>query len=365
MEFYMPTELITGKDCVKNSRGKIARFGKRCLVVTGGSAAVRSGALADIEEVLNDQGIAYTVFSGIAPNPALHSCMEGGRLAFDFGAEFVLGIGGGSPLDAAKAISVFAADPELTEEQFYSAVWPKQPLPIVLIGTTAGTGSEVTSVSVLTDSKGKKHSIHERRLYAALAMGDPRYTMSLPRAATLSTGIDAIAHCVESCFSRKADLLSRQFSVEGVRLGLPILQAAAEPDAILNISQREGLYHASILGGLAINRTGTVFPHNVGYYLTEHYGIPHGCASAVFMPELLGHVKQCEPTLYKDFFERVGTDEETLLSLVEKTVPRREIVLSEEEIRMALPRWENNGSVRNTLGNVTTEQIAKMLKKTF
>ena len=365
MEFYMPGRLVTGAGCVAKQAERLSRLGKRCLIVTGGSAAVRSGALEEVAAALDGRGIAYTVYSDIAPNPTVASCMAGGARAHEFGADFVVGIGGGSPLDAAKAVGVFAANPGMTEEDFYSAVWPVPPLPNVLVGTTAGTGSEVTSVAVLTDSAGRKHSIHDDRLYAALALGDARYTMSLPRSATLSTGIDAIAHCVESCFSRKADLVSRLFAAEGVKLGFPILRAYAAADAPLSPEQREGLYHASVLGGLAINRTGTVFPHNVGYYLTERYGIPHGFASAAFLPELLEHVRACEPELSEAFYRECGITEEELLDLVEKTLPQRGLRLAEEEIRTALPRWENNGSVRNTLGTVTTEQIARMLGKAF
>ena len=367
MQFYMPTELITGENCVAENAQKLARYGKRCLIVTGGSAAARSGALQDAEDALRAQEISFTHYNGIEPNPTLASCQEGGRMAHEAGAEFVLGIGGGSPLDAAKAVSVFAANPDMTEEVFYSAKWPNPPLPIVLIGTTAGTGSEVTSVSVLTDSRGKKHSIHDRRIYAALAMSDARYTMTLPRAMTLSTGIDALCHCIESYFSKKADPFSRLFSVRGVRLGLPVLQqvASAGSDSMPTLQQRETLYQVSILGGMAINPTGTVFPHNVGYYLTEHYDVPHGFACATFLPELLKHVREQAPDLCEGFYEACGTSEEELVKLAEKVVPVRGIRLSEDEIRTALPRWENNGTVRNTVGTVTVERIAEMLRKEF
>ena len=365
MQFYMPTDLIIGKNCVEKNSQRIARYGKRCLIVTGGSAAKRSGALDDVEAALRAQDIVFTCFSGVEPNPALSSCQEGGRLAHEFGAEFIIGIGGGSPLDAAKAVSVFAANPEMTEKEFYSAVWPHAPLPIVLIGTTAGTGSEVTSVSVLTDSCGRKHSIHDRRVYASLALGDASYTMTLPQSATLSTGIDALAHCVESYFSKKADDLSRLFAVQGVRLGLPVLEQIASSGEMPSYDQRQVLYQASILGGMAINPTGTVFPHNVGYYLTEHYGVPHGFASAVFMPELLRHVRACDPALCEAFYRECSTDEEALCRLVKKTVPVRGFRPTEEEIRTALPRWENNGTVRNTIGTVSMEEIAEMLRKEF
>ena len=406
MEFYMPGRLITGKNCIANNAGRLKALGSRCLLVTGGSSAKCSGALADVTSALEEQGIAWSVFDRITPNPSVASCQEGGREAAAFRAAFIIGIGGGSPLDAAKAVSVFAANPELTEAEFYSAKWPHAPLPIVLAGTTAGTGSEVTSVSVLTDSAGKKHSIHDDRLYAAYAFGDARYTASLPRSVTLSAGIDAVAHCIESAFSKKADQLSRLFAAQGVRLAVPVLTAAAEKDCPeasaavaqkidfadsagntsaqnttttvttataqnsglavttaaaadipLTLPQREQLYDASILGGLAINRTGTVFPHNVGYYLTERFGIPHGFASAYLMPALLDHMKHCVPDAADAFYQEAGITEDILRTLLGKCLPPLTATATEEEIRSALPRWRSNGTVRNTLGTVSEEQI--------
>lgn len=361
MEFYMPARLFTGENCVAENSGRLKALGERCLLVVSGSAARRSGALADVTAALAEQGIAFSAFDGVTPNPALAACQEGGRRAAAFGADFILGIGGGSPLDAAKAIAVFAANPAMSEDGFYAAQWPEKPLPIVLVGTTAGTGSEVTSVSVLTDSAGRKHSIHDPRLYAALALGDARYTLSLPRGVTLSTGVDVIAHCVESAFSRKADRLSRLFSAEGIRLAVPALRRAAEDESALDLRQREQLYEASILGGLAINRTGTVFPHNVGYYLTERFGIPHGFACACLMPALLDHVDRCAPDTAESLFAAAGVTEAELRALLESCLPPLEASATEEEIRDALPRWRGNGSVRNTVGTVSEEEIRAVL----
>ena len=362
MEFYMPSRLVTGADCVQKNASRLAALGNRCLIVTSGSGARRSGALRDVEDTLEQQGIAFVLFDRITQNPALSDCQAGGKEAAAFGADFVIGIGGGSALDAAKAAAVFAANPDMTEGEFYSARWPNAPLPIVLVGTTAGTGSEVTSVSVLTDSAGRKHSIHDPRLYASMALGDPRYTLSLPRGVTLSTGIDAVAHCVESAFSRKADGLSRLFAAQGVRLAFPALTAAAAGEE-LTLSRREQLYEASILGGLAINRTGTVFPHNVGYYLTERYHIPHGFACAYLMAELLNHMDSTAPEPAQDFFTACGVTEEELRALLDRCLPPLEVRATEEELLAAMPRWENNGSVKNTLGEVSQQQILEMLKK--
>ena len=180
---------------------------------------------------------------------------------------------------------------------------------------------------------------------------------------TLSTGIDAVAHCVESAFSKKADRLSRIFAAEGVRLAFPALTAAAEGVCELTLPQREALYQASILGGLAINRTGTVFPHNVGYYLTERYHIPHGFASASLMSALLDHVNASAPEPAQRFYAEAGITEEALRGLLDMCLPSPEASATEAELLTALPRWRNNGSVQNTVGSVSEEQIFAALKQ--
>lgn len=361
---YMPVRVFCGDDSVKANAGLFSGFGSRCLIVTGKSSAIKSGALADVTEALSSCGISWTVFDGISQNPSLASCMEAGKLAEDIQADFIIGIGGGSALDAAKAAAVFAANPSLDEAGFYGKDWAADPLPIVLVGTTSGTGSEVTKVSVLTDSKGKKHSIHDDRLFARAAFGDPRYTFALPRAVTLSTGIDVLSHCAESYFSRKADEISRAFAVRGISLLIRPLRFAAEGGALTG-AQRAALYQASILGGLAICGTGTCFPHNVGYYLTERYAIAHGFASAVFLPDMLALVREKNPEAHSRFFRELSLSEEELLQLVSACLPAMEITMTQAEIEAALPHWENNNSVKNTCCDVSTGEIKAILEKHF
>ena len=364
MNHYMPVRLFTGEHCIGKSSALFSGFGSRCAIITGKHSAVKSGALSDVTQALEHLGIEYRVFDGISQNPSVASCKEAGVFAKSFSADFIIGIGGGSALDAAKAAAVFAANDGLDEDGFYRKDWTSDPLPILLVGTTAGTGSEVTKVSVLTDSKGRKHSIHDDRLFAAAAFGDPRYTMALPGSVTLSTGIDVLSHCAESYFSRKADEVSRAFSIRGIRLLFSPLSAAAAGEE-LNISQRTELYEASILGGLAICDTGTCFPHNVGYYLTERFGVPHGFASAMFFPAMLELVCEREAAYAARFFRELDISREQLLQLVSACLPEQELSLTEAEILSALPRWENNNSVRNTCCAVGTKEIRQILEKQF
>lgn len=210
MRFFVPTELVLGKGCVRQSAEKLHRLGSRCLVVTGAQSAEKCGALGDALAALENAGVSYTVYNGIRQNPTVQSCREGAQ-----DVDFVLGIGGGSPLDAAKAVAVFAANPGLTEEDLYAYRWKNDPLPIVCIGTTAGTGSEVTPVAVLTDCAGGKRSIRDDRIFPTLSLGDPAYTAFLEEKFTRSCAVDAAAHCIESFFGKQANEFSRMFAVQG------------------------------------------------------------------------------------------------------------------------------------------------------
>ena len=364
MNHYMPVRFCTGEHIVEKNTALFSSTGKRCVIITGKNSAVKSGAFADVAHALNICGIPFSVFDGIASNPSVASCIQAGSAVRDFGADFVIGIGGGSVLDAAKAAAVFAANSVLDEDSFYAKEWGANPLPILLVGTTSGTGSEVTKVSVLTDSMGRKHSIHDDRLFARAAFGDPRYTIGLPRGVTLSTGIDVLSHCAESWFSRKADENSRAFSVRGIQLLFDPLSAAAAGEE-LSLSQRGQLYDASVLGGMAICNTGTCFPHNVGYYLTETRGIPHGFASAVFLPAMLGLIAERMPASAECFFHELAIPSDRLLHLVRACLPELRATMTEEEILAALPRWENNNSVRNTCCDISTADIQTILEKQF
>lgn len=362
INYYMPAKVVTGAKSVETCAPAIAEYGTKALIVTGGASSKKNGSLADLTSALTSKGVRFRVYDKITPNPLLADCIEAGSVAADFCADIIIGLGGGSALDAAKAVAVFAANNGIGEDEFYAKKWDNAPLPIILCGTTAGTGSEVTDVSVLTDSKGRKHSIHDPRLFAKLSIGDPAYIACCPENVLRSTAVDALAHCVESYFTKKADSMSANFALEGAKKVISQLDALYSNPAGADF---EELYNASIFGGLAISVTGTAFPHNIGYYLTENYGVPHGYACAVFMPALFAHAEECEPASARRFFEETGITAEELSEKVLRLIPDLGIKLSEEEIDKALPRWENNGTVKNTVGDVGLPFIRQTFLKAF
>lgn len=363
---FMPVKLVTGAGCVSASAKELAKLGKVCLIVTGKKSAKACGALRDVTDTLALNGQTWVLFDEIGQNPKLTDCMAAAEKAIAATADFVLGIGGGSALDAAKCIAVLAANPGLTQEQLYALAWPNAPLKIVAVGTTAGTGSEVTKVSVITTPDGRKKSFHSEAIFPVLSLGDPNYTLSLPAMVTRSTMVDTLAHCAESFFSRAANHISRMFAVEGVRLLLPVFRMIAENGCDeLDYDTREILYCASIYGGLAINVTGTCFPHTMGYLLTESFGIPHGTACAVFQKDFYEYNKAVVPELAAEYLARIGCSEEEYISLLEKLTPPCEITMREALIAESHSRWINNGSLAKCQGIFSADMADAVLRRKF
>ena len=365
MNFYMPVKLRTGKGVLSENASLISSLGTRCIIVTSGSAAKKSGALVDVVSVLNKCGIIYTLYDQIQPNPSVSSCVEAGKLGKAFGAEFVIGIGGGSPLDASKVIAACISNPDYDAQSLYKLDWPNKPVPVVLIGTTSGTGSEVTPISVITNLNGNKVGMNSEQLYATLAFGDPRYTESMPLTVTATTGVDALCHCIESYLNKSANEISRAIAVQGISLLVPLLKKVAKgilPDS----NEREILYNASILGGMAICITGTVAPHAIGYLLSESYNVPHGFACASFLPALLHHTESVDPALADKFYNHTHYSKQDYIDLIIDLLPEYDFHMSESEIIEKSARWTlSNGNIKRTPGICDQIVVQTFLKSVF
>ncbi|HOO25587.1 MAG TPA: iron-containing alcohol dehydrogenase [Clostridiales bacterium] len=339
-DFFMPARVISGKNALLNNGDALASLGKRCLLVTGGKSAKVSGALDDAVSALVKQGIVYDIYDKIGPNPLISACHEAGEKARAFGADFILGIGGGSPLDAAKAVAVYAANEDLEPANIFLQKPKNPPLPLALVGTTAGTGSEVTGVSVLTvDETGRKRSITGPNCYAKISFADPKYTYSVPYATTVSTALDAFSHALESFFTPKAVGLTKCVAQKALEVLWPALLYLEKNESSVQEDVSDKLYYGSLYAGLAINTTGTAFPHPLGYILTENYDVPHGKACAVFMPAFLERAKLYKNELYKELFEVLQTDKERLVKTVKKLLVMPGFGLSAEEAEKYSARW--------------------------
>lgn len=366
MNFFAPVNIITGKGCVKNNSDVFSKAGKKCMIVTGKNGAKKSGALDDVIAVLESVGTEYVIFDQIEQNPSYDSCKQAAEEAKNAGAEFIIGIGGGSPLDAAKAIAVLTACSDTSVKALYSMNWDSEPLQVIAVGTTAGTGSEVSPVSVITTPEGMKKSFRAPSLYPVAALGDASYTMSLSPEFTRSTALDTLCHCVESYFNRSANDISRTFALRGISIVLEMLERTSGCETNpLTFDEREKLYCASLYGGLAIGVTGTAFPHTLGYFLSEQYNICHGNACAFYIEEFINYNCSVAAEETDKFFTALNTDKETVISLIRKNLPHIDIKLTEEKISELLPRYENNKSLNKCYGTVDRKFAEALLRKLF
>ncbi len=368
--FKMPTEIISGDNVIKNNAEKIA-IGKRCLIVSGRNSARACGALDDVATALDSLNIGYEVYDKITENPLVSICHEGGKAARAMEAEFIVAIGGGSPLDAAKAIAAYAANPDIAPLDIYSAVLAPS-LPIIAIPTTAGTGSEVNPYSVMTlDGKNVKKTFKSPYSYPKYAMLDPKYTESLGLDYTVSTALDAFCHCVESYLSPKSTEISRMFALDGARKIYEALGDIAGIDNSEDVLEKLKPYRYSLLkgacaGGIAINTTGTGFNHPLGYNLTLYNSIPHGRACGVFMEEYFAYNSRVDEgeRLIEDFCRELGGEPATVASNI-KRWSAVDVKLTDGEIELYLDNVSGAGNYANSPYVINRDQMKAIYAKLF
>ena len=359
---YMPVKCVCGEGAVINNSALLSKFGKRCLILTGGSGAEKSGALADAKIALDRENITYSVFNKIGENPLISACHKAGEAARETGADFILGIGGGSVLDAAKAVAIYASNADLSPIDIYKREYKNSPLPVALIGTTAGTGSEVTAVAVLTnDATGVKKSIKGDDCYAKLAYCDPAYTYSLPYKSTVSTALDAFAHAVEGYFAPACNSAIELWAEKCIPMIYQSLKALSQGEKTTP-QIRENLYYGSIYAGLVINTCGTGFPHPLGYVLTENYGVPHGMACAAFFAP---YIDRCAKFASEKTAKFVSLTEEieAVKAVIASLTDLDGVKIGEENAKKYALRWQSvvPGNFTASPGGLTQEEAARIL----
>ncbi len=359
---YMPVKCFWGDNAVSENSAALKSLGSKCLILTGKTGAIRSGALDDAKAALYKENIGYEIFDEIGENPLISVCHKAGVAARNAGADFLLGIGGGSVLDAAKAIAIYASNPELSPIDIYKREYSTAPLPVALIGTTAGTGSEVTAVAVLTnDNTGIKKSISGPDCYASISFCDPKYTFSLPYKPTVSTALDAFAHAIEGYFTPKGKGVIKLFAEKCIPELYRCLKALSKTDKVAP-KLREPLYYSSIYAGLVINTCGTAFPHPLGYVLTENYGIPHGTACAAFFAPFIDRCKEFAPEKYAEFIE-MTENTETVKSVIASLTDLNRLKINTDEAKKYALRWQSiiPRNFTASPGGLTQEEAAGIL----
>lgn len=358
MKFYLPTIIIFGS-------GKISELGQvikeklrasRPLLVTD-----KGIQEAGIVEKVKGQLPGVPIFDEVEQNPRHSTVNWGGGLARQLYPDLIIGLGGGSPLDAAKAIALLATNPGKIEDYEGRERYTSPPLPVLAIPTTCGTGSEVTWVSVITHTTRKfKMSIKGSQMFPAMALVDPDLLQTLPSPLVASTGLDALTHAVEAYTVKPANFITDIFARESLRLIFQHLENAYY-DIRGNDEAREGMLKASLLAGMAFGNSDVGAVHCLAEAVGSLYDTPHGVANAVFLPYVMEFNLDVSLGKYAEVAQIAGiyveTKEEAARRLILKikslsrdlAIPSlRDLGIAEEDFAViAQKSFENNSNPSN------------------
>lgn len=290
--YYIPTEVAFGCGKVAEVGKLVRRFGTRALLVSGPKDSRLQELYRKVLKLLEEEGIEAAYFDGVIPNPTTDVVSAGAKMAMDMGAQMVIGIGGGSSMDTAKAIAVEASH----EGGAWDYLYYKQPptektLPIITISTTAGTGSQTTTVAVITNSALKdKSAISNRNVFPKLAIVDPELTASMPSSVTAQTGFDAFCHNFESFLSVRASAVVEALALDAMRRVFTYLPRAVADGQ--DMEARVQMAWVDTLGGMTNACAGTTLPHGLGMQIGGHCpNVTHGQALAVLYPSFTRYTR--------------------------------------------------------------------------
>lgn len=290
MKYFDPVKIFEDIDCVTKHSSELASLGTHALIVTGKHSSRINGSLSDVMRALSSNGVICEIFDGVKQNPDVESVMAARELGLSKGVNFVIGVGGGSPMDAAKAVALMINHPEYNEDFLFDETKSdiNDALPLAAVPTTAGTGSEATAVSVLEAKERQSKQSIKHRFFFNKAFLDPKYLKTAPHSVIASTAVDTLCHITESRVNNNSTTFSEMAVDKAFKLwrsAKGIISGDEEPTD----EGFQALMEASCLGGMAIAQTDTTVPHGLSYRVTMMGGIPHGEACGYFLPAYLEH----------------------------------------------------------------------------
>lgn len=282
--FVIPNHTVVGTNVLGEAAPLLKKMGNKAFIVTGRHVAV-SDMMKQLTALLDENGIGCVIFDGITGEPTDTMIENGVEMLKSSGCDFIIGIGGGSPLDSAKAIAAMAVNEGSIADYNVKEI-TGEILPLAAIPTTAGTGSEATKFTVITDSeKGIKMLLKGDVLVPKLAIVDSSFTVGAPKSVTSATGLDALTHAVEAYTSRKAFSMTDTLAVSAVKRIMKYLPIAyKEPD---NALAREQMSIAALEAGICINNSSVTIVHGMSRPIGALFHVPHGMSNAMLLKECL------------------------------------------------------------------------------
>lgn len=305
--YIVPKTIISGKDALRNSAAYLGKAGKKAFIVTD-NMMVKLGNIARLAEALESARIEYSIFSEVNSEPTDEIVKSGIERFKESGADFLIGIGGGSPIDAMKAIgAMITNEGEITD--YIGKVIENKPPTLVAIPTTAGTGSEATQFTIISDTKnGVKMLLKGPNLMPEVAIIDPIFTVTAPKNVTAATGVDALTHAIEAYTSRKAMNLSDTMALSAIKRIYNNLLIAYDDGN--NLEAREEMSIAALEAGIAFNNSSVTIVHGMSRPIGALFHVPHGLSNAMLLEKCLYFAKDGALDRFCEMAKTIGVYKE-------------------------------------------------------
>ncbi|TDX48250.1 iron-containing alcohol dehydrogenase [Orenia marismortui] len=284
--FLIPRNIEFGENALETLKGL---QGERAVLVTGGSSMKRFGFLDQAVDYLKEAGIESKIVDGVEPNPSVKTVIKGKEAMLEFNPDWIIAIGGGSALDAAKIMWAFYEHPDLEFEDIIEvASMPKlrNKAKFIAIPSTSGTASEITAFSVITDTENKiKYPIVSPEIVPDIAIVDPKIPATMPSHITANTGMDVLAHAVEAFVSTAANDYSDSLALKAIEMVFEYL-----PKAVSNgddMVAREKMHNASTMAGMAFSNVSLGIVHSLAHKIGGELHVTHGLANAILLPYVI------------------------------------------------------------------------------
>lgn len=379
--YYQPTNIRFGKGRLSELGRIVSQWGQRCLLVTVPAFPGFDTLFEKVKTLLEESGVAVAHFDGVVPNPTTDVVTAGARMAQQHQASVILGLGGGSSMDTAKAIAVEATHEGTSWDYlFFRNTQPTdKTLPVIAVTTTSGTGSQVTQVAVVTNQEKKtKSALYHPQIFPRVSVVDPELMLTVPEHITASTGFDVFAHAFESFINPNGSAYTDLMAMEAMRLAADFLPTAVSTGSDLNA--RTAMAWGDTLAGLCIANSGVTLPHGIGMAIGGNYPhVMHGEALAVVYPAILRYSYASAPekfaavgrifnpdikdlpikdaaakscNLIEDFIQKIGMS----LCFEDLKIPKEELKSLAED-SLVLPDYKNHPRV------VDLDAVYDLLKK--
>lgn len=378
-QFIMPKQVFYGENALNDAADYVSAFGKKALIVTD-AVMVKLGNVKKVTDILEKNQTEYFVFDGVTGEPTDKIIEKGLEAWNEEKCDFLIAIGGGSPIDAMKAIGAVATSGGSINDYLGKVITVPTP-PMVAIPTTSGTGSEATQFTIITNTeKDIKMLLKGAVLMPDLAIDDPTFTITAPPSVTAATGLDALCHAAEAYTSRKAQPMTDDLAISAVKRIFKYLPIAySEP---LNTEARSELSLAALEAGAAFNNASVTIIHGMSRPIGALFHVPHGISNAMLMTECFRYVCDGAKKRFGDMARAIGkaNDSDSDSVAAEKfVVACKEICdichipsvsaygIDLEEFRKYMPKMADDafasGSPSNTVKEISVDDILKIYDK--